>query len=376
MLERRGHRVLAYERDSRELTERGPIGKVWLPLEAAWSRRTIRDVVGLVRAERPDVAHVHNTVPLVSPSVYWALRALRVPVVQTLHNYRLFCPAGTFFRSGRTCEECSEHSLFRSIRYGCYRASRTQSAVLAGTLAFHRRLGTWAEKIDAYIALTEFGRRLFVRSGLPPEKIVIKPNFLDSPPEPRYDHDGYAVFVGRLSPEKGIDALLAAWKLGVHLPVRVIGDGPLRPYLLDRIEREGIRGVGVLGPLSPKECLDQMRGSAFLVFPSLWYEGFGRVVIEAYACGKPVIATRLGSMQEVVSEGTTGLLVNPGNAQELAGAVAQLGDERRRREMGHAARREFEERYTEDRNYELLMKIYERVSRPGLQGMSLSDCQA
>lgn len=376
MLERRGHRVLTYERDNGEIAERGSIGKAWLPLEAAWSRRTTRDVVGLVRSARPDVAHVHNTVPLVSPSVYWTLKSLRVPVVQTLHNYRLFCPAGTCFRSGRTCEECSEHSLFRSVRYGCYRASRAQSAVLAGTLALHRRLGTWTEKIDAYIALTEFGRRLFVRSGLPLEKIVIKPNFLGEPPEPRYDHDGYAVFVGRLSPEKGVEALLGAWKLGAHLPLRVIGDGPLRQHLLDRIEREDIRGVHLLGPMSPKDCLKQVRGAAFLAFPSVWYEGFGRVVVEAYACGKPVIATRLGSMREVVVDGTTGLLVDTGNLQELARAVARLEDEGRRREMGQAARREFEARYTEDRNYELLRNIYERVSAPALRDMSPSDRHA
>ncbi len=362
VLENRGHVVIVYDRDNVDIGGYGPVRKAALFVSSSWAPLTVREVEALIRDHRPDVAHVHNTQPLVSPSVYWALDRAGIPVVQTLHNFRLFCPAGTFFRNNLVCEECREHSLLRSVKYGCYRGSRLQTLAVAQSLAVHRALGAWTRKIDLYVALTEFGRKKFIACGIPEGQITVKSNFLESPPPPRYDHEGYAIFVGRLSPEKGLLTLLKAWRELPWLPLRVIGDGPLRPGLEARVQREGIKGFEMLGPLPLEACLAQLRGARFAIFPAEWYEGLPRVIIEAYACGKPVIASRLGAMAELVVDGVTGVHFTPGDAADLTKKVLwMVENEAAASEMGRAARREFELKYTEERNYELLMGVYRRA---------------
>ena len=360
MLERHGHEVIAYDRDNTEIAKMGRVRRASLLMTGTWDASTFRDISRMVRRHRPDVAHVRNIQPLISPSVYWALDRLRVPVVQTLDNFRLFCPATTFLRDGRVCEECSEHSLARSVAYACFRGSRVQTFAVAQSLWVHRMLGTWTHKIDRYIALTEFGRRKFIDCGLPADRIAIKPHFLEAPPVPRFEHDGYAIFVGRLSPEKGLLTLLRAWRELPWLPLRIVGDGPLRAEVEGQIRREEVKSVELLGHMGLEQCLEQLRGARFLVFPSEWYEGLPRVIVEAYACGKAVVASGLGAMNEIILSGITGAHFTPGDAEDLARTVRRMTEsDTRTRQLGRAARNEFEAKYTEERNYRQLMEIYE-----------------
>jgi glycosyltransferase involved in cell wall biosynthesis len=225
----------------------------------------------------------------------------------------------------------------------------------------HRALGTWRRRVAVYIALTAFGRAKMVEHGLPAARITIKPNFVGAPPAPRYDHDGYALFLGRLSAEKGLFTLLEAWRELPDVPLRIAGDGPLAGEVAARIRGDGLRGITAVGPLSRADCFTQLRNARFVVAPSLCYETFARVIVEAFACGTPVLASRLGAMAEVVTDGATGLHFSPGDPADLARKARQLTDEEPRLAMARAAYREFIAKYTESRNHDLLMRIYGRA---------------
>jgi len=367
----RGHNVLTYFRHNREIQPNGFFSAARLGLQTIWARDTYGDLLALLRKEKPDVAHFHNTLPLISPAAYYACRDAGVPVVQTLHNYRLFCPAATFFREGHLCVECAEHSLLRSLRYGCYRDSRPATAAVASMLVFHRARRTWTEMVDCYIALTEFSRQKFVAAGLPAEKIVVKPNFVHPDPSPSpapsaaegSAHGDFALFVGRLSPEKGLHTLFSAWKrLGNRIPLHIVGDGPLLRELDHEKSHLGLSSVIFRGRLSRQSTLEPMKRARFLVFPSECFENFPMAIVEAFACGVPVIASRLGAMAEIVADGRTGLLFTPGDAEDLAAKVDWAWSHPQEMEaMGHAARAEYEAKYTAERNYEMLIQIYGRV---------------
>jgi glycosyltransferase involved in cell wall biosynthesis len=300
--------------------------------------------------------HVHNTLPLLSPAILRAARGEGTAVVQTAHNYRLLCPAATLFRNDRLCEACRGRTVaWPAILHGCYRGSRSASAVVAAMLAVHWTAGTWSRDVDRYIALTEFARRKLVAGGLPPSRIAVKPNFTSPPVVANRTGDrAGALFVGRLSVEKGIDTLLEAWTSECG-PLRVIGGGPL----LDRVKGRCRPGVEVLGPRASSEIAAWMLHASFLVVPSRWFEGFPMVLVEAFACGLPVIASRLGSIGEIVEDGVTGVLFDPGSARDLLEKVrwARVHPEDVRR-MGENARRAYEARYTPQANYDALMEIY------------------
>jgi glycosyltransferase involved in cell wall biosynthesis len=332
-------------------------------VNAVWSARWRRKFRSILREVAPQVVHVHNFFPVFSPSIYYACRDAAVPVVQTLHNYRMVCPAATFFRDGHVCEECVEHTLWRGVRYGCYRQSRPATATVALMLALHRWCKTWTHVVDTYIAMTEFARGKFIEAGLPAEKIVIKPNFLEPDPGPRNGPGTYALFVGRIQDEKGAGLLLDAWqRLRQRIPLRVIGDGPQRSELESRALRKGVSGISFEGRQARDYVLKAMKGARFLIFPSQWYEIFGVTIVEAFACGLPVIGSRLGSVQEVVESGRTGLLFRPGDAEELAEKVEWAwAHPDRMREMGTEARGEYEAKYTGRQNYRMLVDIYRRA---------------
>jgi len=392
LLARAGHRVVEYVRGNREIAAYGLMEKATLGLRTVWAWDSYREIRALLRVQRPDLAHFHNTFPLISPAAYYACREAGVPVVQTLHNYRLLCPAAIFFRGGQVCEECIEHGLWRGVWHGCYRHSRAATAATALMLSVHRWLGTWSKTVNCYIALTEFARAKFIEGGLPAEKIVVKPNFVHPDPMARNQPSAisgqhsatgnpqssipnpesripnpesrprYALFVGRLSPEKGVRTLVAAWqRLGNGVPLRVVGDGPLRAELEAEAVRRGLSSISFHGHLTPDHLTPVMKCARFLVFPSECYEGMPRTIIEAFACGVPVIASRLGAMQEIVEDGRTGLHFTPGDADDLAAKVDWAWthpDEMQ--EMGRAARAEYEFKYTGERNYQMLMEIYQR----------------
>jgi glycosyltransferase involved in cell wall biosynthesis len=358
-----GHRVVEYARHSNEIALNGLGSRIKLGAGALWSTRTYEELRSLLAKERPQVAFIHNTVPLVSPSAYFACAEARVPVIQTLHNYRFLCPAGTFLREGRVCEECVQHTLLRGVWHACYRDSTLATATLAVMLASQRALGTWGEKVDCYIARTEFARKKFIEGGLPAERIVVKPCFVHPDPGLRTDSGEAALFVGRLSPEKGLRTLIAAWEhIANPVPLRIVGEGPLRSELEAEVERRGLTGVKILGRLPDADLLSEVKRARFLVFPSEWYEGLPLTIAEAFACGVPVIASRMGSMIELVQDHLTGLHFEPGDPADLALKVSWAwAQPKAMEEMGRNARAEYEAKYTPEINYEMLMHTYHRV---------------
>ena len=360
LLSRFGHQVVTYRRSNHEIDRYSTVRRLLLVRQMTWASDTQRDIAGLLRRERPDVVHVHNTFTQISPSIYAECSKAGIPVVQTLHNFRLLCPGATFYRAGGICHECVTHGLHRSVLHGCYRDSRLASAAVAGMLATHRGLSTWNRNISSYIALTEFARQQFINGGLPPEKICVKPNFVDPDPGRGTQSGGYAIFVGRLSPEKGLQTLLEAWfRLGNSIQLRIVGDGPLRSQLTEFAEQEGLSSVRFMGRLDREETQETIMRARFLILPSVCYENFPMTIVEAFAAGTPVVCSRLGAMQEIVTHQHTGLLFEPGSSEDLADRVAWgWAHAARMRTMGRAARREFELRYTAETNHDFLMDIY------------------
>ncbi|HLJ96404.1 MAG TPA: glycosyltransferase family 4 protein [Gemmataceae bacterium] len=372
LLKARGHEVIPYSVHNDSIDG---MGRLNLAARTIWSRTAYDAVRALIRAHRPQIAHFHNTFPLISPAAYYAARAEGVGVVQTLHNFRLLCPNALFFRNGRVCEECLGRSFsWPGIAHRCYRGSRIASAATAAMTAVHRRLGTWRDAVDVYIALTQFSRQKFIAGGLPPQKLVIKPNFVHPDPlsacalcsETTDGRRGqaereYGIFVGRLSEEKGLQTLLAAWKkVRPLLPLKIVGDGPLAT-LVKEAAAEDPR-IEWLGRKSLDQVLALIGEASFLIVPSHCYETFGRVVIEAFALGTPVIASNLGAMAELVEDGATGLRFEPGNPIDLATKIEHLVTaSQQRAQMRQAARQAYERHYTAETNYRLLLAIYERI---------------
>lgn len=361
ILRQRGHHVVDLAFHNQELDRMPP----WRQgLVTLWNQEAYRRVREAVRQHRPDLVHVHNTFPLASPAVVHAAKAEGVPVVMTLRNYRLLCVNALLFREGRVCEACLGRIPWRGAVYGCYRQSRAASAVVAGMLTLHRLLGTWT-LVDRFIALTDFARQKFIQAGFPPEKLAVKPNFVHPDPGPGEGRGGYALFVGRLSPEKGIRTLLRAWeRLGGKVPLKIVGDGPLAGDVRQAVRQ--MPGVEWLGRKTPDEVYTLMGNAAFLVFPSEWYETFGRVAIEAFAKGTPVLAADIGAVAEVTDHGRTGLHFRPGDLEDLAAKVEWLlAHPTELARMRREARAEYEAKYTAERNYQLLMEIYGQALEAG-----------
>jgi glycosyltransferase involved in cell wall biosynthesis len=327
-----------------------------------WNKAAYRELRSLFRREKPQVVHFHNTFPLVSPAAYYAARAEGVSVVQTLHNYRLLCPNALFFRGGSVCEDCLGRFVpWPGVVHRCYRGSFAASSAVVSMLTVHRALGTWSHMVDVYIALTEFAKRKFIEAGLPAEKIVVKPNFVYPDPGVGEGKGGYALFVGRLSTEKGLDTLLAAWeRVGEKLPLRIVGDGPLTGKVSEAARR--LKGVEWLGRRPREEVLALMKDASFLIFPSVCYEGFPMTIAEAYAVGLPVLASNLGGMSSLVDSGRTGFHFRPGDPEDLVAKVEwALSHPEELAAMRKESRAEYEAKYTAERNYQVLIDIYEKA---------------
>lgn len=352
LLRSRGHEVEAYLRDNRELREMGTLEAF---AHTLWSRRTSRDMAQITRTFQPDVIHAHNTFALVSPSVYWAAARAGVPVVQTLHNFRLLCVQAMFLHDGHVCEDCLGRVPWRGVTRKCYRNSGLQSAAVATMLGVHRAFGTYCDKVTRYIALNEFCRRKFIEGGLPASRITVKPNFVDIERPAATPRRG-GLYVGRLAEEKGTDVLLGALRELPGMTIDVIGSGPQQRRL------ETHPQLRLLGWLTPGEIYERMRTAAYLVMPSLWYENFPRTLVEAFANGLPVIASHLGAMAELIDHGRTGLLFEPGSARDLARHLAWAAAfPAKMRAMGENARAKYEAKFTPEKNYEQLMAIYDEA---------------
>lgn len=348
LLRSHGHDVEIYCRDNSAISAvPGPT----LALQTLWSHRTEREIREAITRFRPDVIHVHNTFPLISPSLYWAAHKARTPVIQTLHNFRLVCPQAMLLRDGKVCEDCVGKIPWRAVVHRCYRRSASQSALSAGSITLHRLIGTYARRINRYIALSQFARAKFVEGGLPPDKLVIKPHFVDIARAADRPREG-GLFVGRLSPEKGTAVLaqaLSRWDGGA---LTVAGTGPDEAHVSST-------KAHMAGYVRPSDVYSKMRLAAYLVMPSIWYENFPRTIVEAFACGLPVIASRAGSLAELVEDGKTGLLFEPGSADDLVNKMrwAEQHPEQLAK-MGRNARAEYESKYTPDLNYQHLIDIY------------------
>ena len=352
LLRSHGHEVETWFRSNDDVAGMSSLS---LARTTLWSDRTQQELGERIRRFRPDVIHAHNTFPLISPSLYWAAAHAGVPVVQTLHNFRLMCLNALFLREGKVCEDCMGQVPWRGVLRACYRGSHAASAALAGMLTLHRGLGTYRNKVARYIALNEFCRGKFIEGGLPAERVVVKPNFVDfDMPEP-VARAGL-LFVGRLSVEKGVATLAQAMTLLPDAKLRVAGDGP-EAGLLD-----GVAGVTRLGSQPGEAVRQEMSRAAALVVSSIWYETFGLVIIEAFACSTPVIASRIGALADIVRDGETGLLFEPGNPRDLADKMAwALAHLEQMAAMGRNARAQYEAEFSAEVNYRRLMEIYDGV---------------
>ncbi len=361
LLREMGHSVEVYEENNDRLSS---LNAIQLACKTVWSKEAYKTVKQLLARQPHDIVHVQNFFPLISPSVYYAAKSMGVPVVQTLRNYRLLCPNAMFFREGRVCEACIGKAIpLPGVLHGCYRESQTASGAVATMLTVHRLMQTWMQKVDLYIALTEFARQKFIQGGFPEDKIVVKPNFVNPDPGIGQGSGGYALYVGRLSVEKGLDTLLAAWeKLGKQLPLKIVGDGPLANQVVEAAQRLG--NVEWLGRKPVQEVYALMGEAKLVIFPSKWYETFGRVAVEAFAKGTPVIAANIGAIAEVVEHGRTGLHFQPGDAVDLATQVEwALSHPSELAQMRREVRAEFETKYTAKQNYRQLMEIYKLVCK-------------
>lgn len=355
LLSNAGHQIQLYT------TNNEALHNFTTKLKTAWqvtySSQSKHSFKRALRSFQPEVVHIHNFFPMMTPSIYDACDECGIPVVQTLHNYRMICPGELLLRHGKICETCIDSSPYWGAVYRCYQNSLLGSLAVARMISYHRKEQTWTRKVTKFIALTDFTRQKFIEGGLPAEKIIVKPNcyagFTGGEESKTRQRHG-ALFVGRLSKEKGVSTLLKASEK-IKFPLAIIGDGTLEKSVLSARNKY----ISTKGWLQPHEVSKAMGEAAFLVMPSECYETFGLVVIEAFAHGLPVIASRLGAMAELVQDGVTGLHFTPGDAYDLAEKMQWLHDHPQQASaMGNNARKIYLKKYTPEKNYELLINIY------------------
>lgn len=379
LLEQHGHNVETFEVSNDNIA--GFLGKLSAAKNALYSHESLEKMSKKISSFHPDIVHIHNFFPLLSPSIYDACINADVPVVQTLHNYRLICPNAKLFRDRKVCEDCIGETVpWPGIVHQCYRDSRLQSSIVAMMIALHKQLGTWQEKVDIYITMTAFQKEKMVQAGIPSYKIHIKPHSAQLPSyttvTDTHDFDKYALYIGRLWEEKGIDVLIDAYlNNNLQLQLKVAGEGPLRHSLQEKVNMAGLdRKIQFLGQTSRSEVLMLLHNAQCIVVPSIWYETFGLTMIEAFACRVPVVASRLGCMEELVQDHMTGLHFEPGDSTDLAMKLQWVQDHpEQMRQMGQNAYQEYEKKYTPEANYQNLIKIYEEAATGAIYSESTDE---
>ena len=359
LLESYGNTVFKYIQNNNNIDL---TSKLKLGIRTIWSNQDYRNLRFEIKEKKPDIVHVQNFFPLISPAVYYAAKQEGVPVVQSLRNYRFKCLNGYLFRNRSICENCLHKSIpISGLVNKCYRDNSAASFAVASMLTIHRVMQTWNKMVDSYIALTEFAKQKFIEGGLPAEKITLKPNFVYDPGIGD-GSDDFMLYVGRLSPEKGINTLLEAWKtLGKVIPLKIVGEGSLREKV-EQMTNE-FTGLEYLGRKPISEVYKLMGKSKALIFPSQWYEGLPRTIIESFATGTPVIASNLGSMSNLIEHQRTGLHFPPGSYQGLIEQVNWIiHNPHQWKHMRKQARLEFKSKYTAETNYQQLMQIYSQLS--------------
>lgn len=370
LLEEKGHRVIFYAEDNREIEKYGALQKIGFFSRTLFSARTYRRLRRIAAQENPDIAHVHNVFPLLSPALYVALKQAGIPIVQTIHNYRLMCINGLFLRDGRICERCKGGNFLSGIRFKCYRNSYTLSGLYSLAIGGHRQWGTF-NRIDRFIALSQFAAVKIVESGLADmQKISVLENFLPRPlPEYGAPELGnpYIAYIGRLSDEKGIFTLLEALRGIASLRLKVMGSGPLEEVMQSYIRDHRLQNVEMLGFVDGEEKYRILRGALCCVVPSECYENFPYAVLESAAVGTTVVASRIGGLVTIVSDGETGFLFTPGSSAELRGKLELLVANRETAvRMGRKAQHWVETKYTPDAHYDKLIKIYRDLAQKSL----------
>lgn len=356
----KGIEIIPFTKHNDDIDESSLGNRISLALSSAWSKQTYAEISLLIKNTKPDIAHFHNTFPQISPSAYAACQDLDVPVIQTLHNYRFICPGALLQRNGKPCEDCVGSTLLPALIHRCYRDSVSATAAQVWSLTYNRLRNSYAKLVDRYIALTEFAGSRLQAGGLPGDRFSIKPNFLPNPPPPGNGGGGYAVYVGRLSSEKGVETLLRAWRNLPNIPLKVLGDGPLRQQLEASAKAHNLP-IEFLGYRGRQEILDIVRDAVMQIVPSEWYEGFPMVILEAYACGTPVIASRIGSLDEIIIEGMTGEKFSPRDAEGLSNCVNDILNSGKLGLMRKQVRERFDSLYTGEQNFLQLKTIYDSV---------------
>ena len=356
MLEKHGHKVILYSRNNAELKQMSKIRILFLPFTTVFNLRTYKEIKKQIRRENIDVVHVHNTLNLISPAVYYAARSMKVPVVQTVHNFRLLCPGATFYRDGHICEDCVKNGLKCAVKYSCYRGSKAQTLVCAISTWLHRTTGIYG-KIN-YICLTEFNKdKLLQLKHIKPERVFVKPNFVENnsfiPEEERLNQ---FVFVGRLDKLKGVDILFEAWKRMGEGAIKLIvcGMGPMEGWCKSFI-KENVVNIEMRGFVPNDEALKIIANSKALVLPTQWYEGFPMSIVEAFSVGTPVICSDLGNAGSVVEEGITGYKFQFDSIEDMITCVMKCNS------ICESTASKYYEKYTEKRNYAMLIDVYESL---------------
>lgn len=360
MLREHGHKVLLYSRNNNELKSFSLVKKILFPFMMMFNWKTFFDIRKIIKKEAISIVHVHNTLSLVSPAVYYAALSCHVPAVQTVHNFRLVCPGATLYRDGRICEECGSCGLFHAIKNKCYRHSKIQTLACVCNLKLHRMLGIY-NKIS-YICLTEFNKEKIKELShiFETNKIYVKPNFINDTVNNKADRKEQFVFAARVDRLKGIDVLLKAWRLwGEEAPKLIVcGIGPDLEWCKSYIQENKLKNIELLGFVENEKCRKLISESKALVLPTKWYEGFPMNIVEAYSQGTPVITSDIGNTGGCVFEGVTGAKFRVNDEVELINAVKRLAEYPN---IYETTKKEFEEKYTSEVNYNLLMKIYNEI---------------
>ena len=364
LLRSRGHRVAAFTCGSRMPTRWNQLSAAFAAGAGLYNLKAARQFRELLRRFRPDLVHVHNTFPLLSPSILSVCRRVGVPVVATLHNYRLLCPAATLYRKSQICQDCRRTSWrWQSVARGCYRNSRALSAAACLIMNVHDRLRMWQRSVRLFVVPSNFTRNQVLAAGWPSQRVWTKPHFVLRDPGPGLGQGQFCLFVGRLAPEKGVRTLLRAWKKSrCPWSLKIVGDGPLAGEVASAAN--GDPRIEWLGAQTSVQVMDLLGRAEVLIVPSECLETFGLVVIEAFARAVPVIASSVGALTDLVQDGETGIVVPPGDPSALSGAIETLAHGQNRNAMSRRARMEFERRYSAEQNYELLQQVYRRATLP------------
>ena len=365
LLEKYGHQVFRFTISNDSIVD---LNRIELVAKTFWNKAVASELDQIICRDRPDVMHVTNAFPLISPSAYKVAKDHGVGVVQSIHNYRMLCPKAQFVRNSQVCEKClGKRFAWPAIYHACYKENRLATTVVAAMTAFHRARNSWTQLVDRFIAPTQFVKDKHIEGGFDARQIDVKPNFVFPDPGSGSGDGNYVAFAGRLSAEKGVDTLLETWQhLSANVRLKIAGDGPLA----DRVKAaaDADNRIEWLGRIEKKEMFDLLGQATCLIMPSVCYETFGLTIVEAFSKGTPVVVSRMGAMQELVQDGRNGFLVEPGNAKQFAATVDQVFS-MDTAELRVAARQDFELKYTAEANQEWLTDIYSKALSQQVQSL-------